>query len=71
MYENNELRTDLDLHGRIVNGRVELDPFTAALSPANEPACATTVVDPSTGESFVALNAPFDPESVDLESIEA
>jgi len=49
-----ENRTGLVLTGRVVNGRVELDQ--AALDEIQEKF-------PNANVSFVAVNAPFDPES--------
>ena len=67
MFEN----TDFQLTGSVVNGRVLVDPAGAdpTLNPTN---CATSVPsDPSDpGGSFVAVNAPFDPQSVAVETEE-
>jgi hypothetical protein len=56
MYENT-------LTGQVVDGKVVLDPFNAEAS--SEPS-AGPVADPA--DSFVAVNAPFDPSSVEVVS---
>lgn len=67
MYEKT---SDLGLSGSVVNGRVLLDPLgsgpvfntSESFDPPTEP------TDP--GTSFVAVNAPFDPRSVKVETEE-
>lgn len=54
--------TGIGLSGQIVDGKVVIDPFGV------EETSTTNDINP--GDSFVAVNAPFDPESVDLESAE-
>lgn len=67
MYEN------FSLNGQIVDGRVVLDPFVAEQSTPNSDetgGCDSEFIVDANG-SFVAVNAPFDPESVELEAVEA
>ena len=47
-------RTGIVLSGRVVNGKVELDEHTVAEIARKFPGA---------GKSFVAVNAPFDPQS--------
>lgn len=64
MYENS-------LTGQIVDGRVVLDPFNTANADSLSITEDSTSAEPTNpGDSFVAVNAPFDPESVDVAEME-
>ena len=64
MAEN--LEPDFTLTGQVVDGKIVLDPF-------NTDTVSTTDLSggADAGGSFVAVNAPFDPESVEVELVEA
>lgn len=70
-----EKTTDSQLTGSVVNGRVLLDPLGSdplGSDPVlNSAECAVGVSDPSDpGGAFGAVNAPFDPQSVAVETEE-
>lgn len=60
MAEN--LEPGFSLTGRVVDGKVVLDPFNVTASEPSEPDRG-----PDAGGTFVAVNAPFDPEAVETE----
>ncbi|MBB4636976.1 hypothetical protein [Longimicrobium terrae] len=60
MAEN--LEPGFSLTGRVMDGKVVLDPFNVTAAEPTDPDRG-----PDAGGTFVAVNAPFDPESVDAE----